>query len=313
LYVTLTRAFGSPSAVSSFGAMARSVTQQSERSHDRKKGPEALRRRLGRITLANARLRCEATGMTGANLDLLLKRIELRMPLNEAQKHSLREAVERVQNFEKGIDLVREGDRVGQSILLLSGYAIRYQQLEDGGRQITAIHVPGDFVDLHSFPLKVMDHTVGALTDCSVAIFPHAALLKITETDPYLTRALWMLTLLDSAIHREWIVAIGAKDAAAHTAHLFCELFARLKFVGLTQGHRFSFPITQAELGDALGISTVHVNRVLQGLRGDNLIEFDGRTLSILNWPRFADLAGFDGRFLHLNLERDVDLAEGLA
>jgi CRP-like cAMP-binding protein len=251
--------------------------------------------------------------LNNLNLDLLFKRIGLRMPLTEAQRELLRGAVYRTQKYPAKSDIVLEGHRVDQSTLLLSGYTTRYRLLEDGKRQITAIHVPGDFVDLHSFPLKVMDHSVGCLTDCAVAIFPHAALLRITDADPYLTRALWLLTLLDGAIHREWIVAMGAKSADAHAAHLFGELYARLKFVGLAKDHEYSLSITQNELGETLGLSAVHVNRVLQELRRDGLIEFDGKTMTILDWDALVTRAGFDGKFLHRSLERDVDLAEELS
>jgi len=180
------------------------------------------------------------------------------------------------------------------------GLACRYRALPSGERQLTAIHLPGDFVDLHSFLLKEMDHSVGALTDCTIITFPHERLVKLTERFPHLTRLLWLLTLLDGAIHREWLVGMGRLTAPQRTAHLVCEIYARLHALGLAAENRFHFPITQAALADAVGISTVHINRVLQDLRHRGLIVWDGGMVDILNWNALAGAAQFDQRYLHI-------------
>ena len=153
-----------------------------------------------------------------------------------------------------------EGDRPTYSNLLLDGFAARYKIFSNGRRQITALHVIGDFVDLHSFLIKTMDHGVLALTPCRIAAVPHATLEKISNEYPHLTRLLWLNTLIDGAIHREWLTAMGRLSATAHMAHLVCELFLRLKTVGRIDGDMIQIPLTQAELGDTLGLSTVHVN-----------------------------------------------------
>jgi CRP-like cAMP-binding protein len=236
-------------------------------------------------------------------VEFFLRRILRRDTLPEEEDCALREAADSVLRFPAGADLVREGDRPNHSILLVEGFTTRYRVLGNGQRQITAIHVPGDFVDLHSFVLKTMDHSVGALSACTVVTFPHAALKRITENHPHLTRIMWLLTMLDAALHREWLVTMGRLTAPRQMAHLICEMYIRLQVVGLADENRFSLPMTQVDLGDALGISGVHVNRVLQELRGDGLISWQGQSVQIHDWVRLQDFAEFDPGYLHLTIE----------
>lgn len=227
-------------------------------------------------------------------------KIRLRDSLGEEEQQAIVAAAEGMQHYAAGEDLVSEGDRPVRSMLVASGFTCRYRVLSEGGRQITAIHSAGDFVDLHSFLIKEMDHSVGALTPCSIITFPHERLVKVTERFPHLTRLLWLLTLLDGAIHREWLVGMGRLSAAQRTAHLICETYTRLSAIGLVRERRFSFPITQAALADAIGISTVHINRVLQELRQSGLIVWEGGHVEILDWPGLVAAAQFDDRYLHL-------------
>jgi len=240
-------------------------------------------------------------------LDLLVRRIEVRAPLSETERGVLARAFD-PQLVTTGArrDLVREGDRPTRSTLLLRGFAVRYRVLDNGRRQITALHVPGDFIDLQSFPLRLMDHSVGTLTECVTATAPHASLQRILETSPRLTLILWTLTILDSAVHREWIVAMGAMQAIEHAAHLICEIYLRLKVVGLAEHNRFPLPVTQADLADTLGISAVHVNRVLQELRKAELIRFENGVVEILDWEGLAKTGQFDDKHLHLGNEDDA-------
>jgi CRP-like cAMP-binding protein len=203
----------------------------------------------------------------------------------------------------KGEDIIREGDRPTESILLLEGFAARYNLLRKGKRQITALHIPGDFVDLHSFLVKKMDHAVLAITPCSVGFVPHETLREISENHPHLTRLLGVNLAVDAAIHRHWIVSLGRRSALEHAAHLLCEMFLRLRAVGLTEDDSFKLPLTQAELGDSLGLSTVHVNRVVQELRAKGLITWRGERLVIDDWKRLQELAEFDPTFLSLEVE----------
>lgn len=199
-----------------------------------------------------------------------------------------------------GQDLIRERDRPTSSTLLMSGFCGRYNELPDGRRQITSIHVPGDFVDLHSFLLKPMDHGIVALSDCEVAAVPHARLQGFTQEQPHLTRLLWQSTLVDAAIHRQWVVSAGRRSAVEHMAHLICEIALRLKVVDLGDEKGFRLPLTQAVLGDVLGMSSVHINRVLRDLRDRGLATWRGGDVVIDDWAGLTDLAGFDPTYLRL-------------
>lgn len=230
----------------------------------------------------------------------LILKLGRRDSVADEERRVLEGAIARTVTFRADEDMVREGDRPGESKLLLEGFAARYKILGNGKRQITNIHVPGDFVDLHSFTLKVMDHAILALSPCKVAAVPHEALRRITEEHPHLTRLLWLNTAIDGAIHRQWLVMHGRQDARGKLAHLICELFLRLEIVGGTQGRSFHLPVTQAELGDVLGLSTVHVNRTLQDLRGDGLLRWERTTVEILDWERLCGVAQFDPAYLNL-------------
>lgn len=238
--------------------------------------------------------------MAASILDEFFRKLESRDVLSAEERDALLGRVGSEVSFKQGEDLVREGDRPDRSMLVIDGFTTRYRLLASGQRQITAIHMPGDFVDLHSLLLKEMDHSVGALSNCRVVTFPHKGLVEITEQFPHLTRLLWLSTVLDGAIHREWLVAMGRRSAAEQLAHLICELYLRMNLVGRAPEQRFQLPITQVELGDVLGLSAVHVNRVLQELRAEQLLTWQGDHIHIIDWPRLQRRAEFDPRYLHL-------------
>jgi CRP-like cAMP-binding protein len=233
-----------------------------------------------------------------SGLERLFLRIGARERLSTAELQALTDAASERRHFSAGHDLVTEGDSPKTSTLLLEGMASRYNLLEDGRRQITAVHISGDFVDLQSFPLPKMDHSIGALTDCEVLTFPHSSLREITEEQPGLARSLWMLTLLDAAIHRRWLVAMGRMSALGHMAHFVCEMYLRLEAVGMASGNRMNFPIKQSELADILGLSAVHANRILQELRKLHVLRWDGNDVEIMNWNSLTALGEFDDAYL---------------
>lgn len=225
--------------------------------------------------------------------------------LSEAEARALEQAVSHHIEVEADVELVREDEISHQSLLLESGWACRYSALPDGRRQILALHVSGDFVDLQSFPLKRMDHTVATLSRCRIAVYPHENLRRLSETMPHLTRLLWMATLIDAAILRQWLLGAGQRSALERVAHLLCELFTRLDIVGAADGGAFDLPLTQAELGDVLGISQVHANRVVSDLRARGLVTWRDEKVRILDWPGLQALAAFDPTYLMLeSMER---------
>ena len=218
--------------------------------------------------------------------------------LSEREIDALQHAIEGTKGFSAGQDLVSADDRPEYSSILIEGWAARSKTLENGARQITSIHIPGDFVDLHGFLLHKMDHSVVALTACRIAKLSHERLRRITDDHPHLTRLLWLNTLVDAGIHRNWIVGMGRLPAAGHLAQLICELYVRLHAVSLADGHKFEFPLSQAVMADALGFSPVHVNRTIRELRERNLINWRARTLHILDWEKLVAFAQFDATYL---------------
>lgn len=206
----------------------------------------------------------------------------------------------RERTVEEGVDLFRQGERPTESCVIVDGFACRYKVLGGGQRQIMSFHTPGDMPDLQSLHLKVMDHSLVSLTRCRVAMVPHQALLDLTNQWPGVTAALWRDTLIDAAIFREWLAGVGRRTAHQRIAHLICEVYLRLKAVGMVDGASFELPVTQAEVADALGLSPVHVNRVLQDLRRDGYIEWRGRQAVINDWQRLRSAADFDAGYLHL-------------
>lgn len=229
----------------------------------------------------------------------LIQKLERRARLLDEEKAFLADACQPPRRVAAGEDFVRPGDRPQASTLLLEGYTARYGSFEDGRRQLTAIHIRGDFVDLHSFLLKTMDHGITALTPCTVAHVPHSALQVITERWPHLTRVLWLDTLVDAAIHRQWLVSLGRRPALGRLAHLFCELSVRFSLVGLDD-RAIPFPLTQHTVGDMLGLSTVHVNRVAQELRAEGVISWRNGRVDIQDWDGLVRLAEFDPTYLQL-------------
>jgi CRP-like cAMP-binding protein len=234
----------------------------------------------------------------------LILQLEQRDSLSDVERQALASVILRTRTCRTGEVMVREDDEISESTLLLEGFAARTKTLRDGKRQITSVHVSGDFVDLHAFLLKKIDHSIEALTPCTIAAVPHKELERITEQFPHLTRLLWLSTVIDAAIHRTWIVAMGRRSSVAQMAHFICEMYLRLVVPGPTPHWRFRLPLTQTELGDILGLSSVHVNRVIQDLRGRGLLTWQDQAVTINDWDRLAGLAEFDPTYLSLRKER---------
>lgn len=194
--------------------------------------------------------------------------------------------------------IVRQQTPLTQCTLLLEGFVERYKDTPEGRRQILAIHIPGDFVDLHSYPLKRLEHSVAALTDVRVALFPHPEIRALTKASATLTELLWRSTLVDAAINREWIVSIGARSAAIRLAHLFCEMYVRLQRIGQAPTTTFPLPLTQVDLADATGLTAVHANRMLRQLRERGMVAFRQGEVEILDWDALRRFAKFDPAYL---------------
>lgn len=195
------------------------------------------------------------------------------------------------------ITLGRDPDRVH---IILDGWAARYSVLPNGSRRITAFLLPGDFCDIHVTTLSVMDHSILAITDCTVAYVLPGLIDDITRSTPVLTRAFWRSTLIDEAILRQWLVNSGRRDALEAVAHLVCELHARMKLVGLVEDGCLELPVTQEEFGDATGLTAVHVNRTIKSLRDRGLLSIGKGVLQVPDVEALRRFCGFDPRYLHL-------------
>jgi CRP-like cAMP-binding protein len=230
----------------------------------------------------------------------MLRKLLYWLPLDAAQTEALLALPHRVKTLDPHHYVVRERETASECCLMLSGYSIRHKIVVGGARQIVAIHMKGDMVDLQNSMLGIADHSVQMLTKGEVALIPRDAVQKLALEHPRICLAMWKDTLVDGSIFREWIANIGRRDAATRLAHLLCEFSLRLKVAGLGEQTDYELPMTQEQLADAVGLTSVHVNRTLQALERDNLISRTHRAVKIGDWNRLADAGDFDATYLHL-------------
>jgi CRP-like cAMP-binding protein len=229
----------------------------------------------------------------------MVRRLERRSPLGQADREALLSLPHTLRKLAAGAHVVRDGEPAELCCLLLSGFAYRYKITGEGGRQIISFHVAAEFLDLQNSFLGIADHSVQMLTDAEIALIPSGTLQKLALTRPALARALWIDTLIDASIFREWVVNVGRRDSRARVAHLLCEFSLRLEAAGLASNHHYQLPMTQEQLADAVGLTSVHVNRVLKQLAEEGLIKRDRRSITIEDWERMRAAGDFNERYLH--------------
>jgi CRP-like cAMP-binding protein len=234
-------------------------------------------------------------------LDRMVRKFEMRANLDETDRAALYRLPFEIRDVPANRYIAREGDRPPGATLIISGLAYRHKVTVDGARQILSVHIPGDFVDLEGSLLRIADHNVQSLTQCEIAIVPRAALVRLIEQHAKLAHAMWVDTLIDGSIFREWIVNVGRRDARAGMCHLLCEFARRLKAAGMAEDGGYELPMTQEQLADALGITPVHVNRVLRDLDREGLIVRNKRFLRVPSWEALRKVAGFNENYLHLD------------
>ena len=229
-----------------------------------------------------------------------LLKLRARDDVSSEEEQAIRASVSEVIEYPADKTIIRAGQRLTTSTLLIEGFLCRYKDLSEGQRQITELHVTGDFADLHSFTLKRLDHNIMTLTRCRIGVVPHERLTEITREFPHLTRLYWFVTNLDAAIHREWEVSLGRRSALSRIAHLFCELHARLTIVARAEEASYDLPLTQTDLAECLGLTPVHVNRTLKELRERGLVAFRGGRVVINDLRGLERVAEFDPAYLYL-------------
>lgn len=221
-------------------------------------------------------------------------------PLSDPDRQLLDQFAAREERFPANVDIIAEGMVPRSVFLLKEGMAMRYRNMPDGGRQIMTFLIPGDLCDMHVFLLKEMDHSIGTITPVRVSPISRNSIMDLFGTRPRISAALWWSSLQEEAMLRERVVSLGRRDARGRVAYLLCELLWRHTAVGLVDGEVFRLPLTQTELGDTLGLTPVHINRVLKEFRQRGLISMDQRMLTLLNVEELRALAGFNKDYLHL-------------
>ncbi len=199
-------------------------------------------------------------------------------------------------------DIVRPGEVTEFSCLVVSGMAARFGQLPDGTRQITAVYIPGDMCDLYSLMLPKVEWALQALSSrLTIIKVPHRQLLELVRAYPAVAEAFWRDCVADASILSQWVVNVSRRDARMRTAHLFCEIGLRMEKAGLGSRTGFQLSAIQSQLADALGMTPVHMNRVIRALRQDNLLLVQGRDVQVPDWDALAAVGGFDGGYLELD------------
>ena len=232
---------------------------------------------------------------------LLIRKLDGIAALTEAERDALQGLPIQTRDYPAKTDVVAEGEVPTQCCLIVDGAMIRYKVLPSGQRQIVNLHVTGDIPDLQSLHLTVMDHHLATLTPATAGMIPHAALRELNARFPKVAGALWRVTLIDASLLRERIASLGQRSAVDRLAHLLCETFVRLRVMGRTRGTAMFIPLTQVEMADMLGLSAVHMNRTVQDLRARGLVVTDRDRITLPDFDRLAQLAGFDPLYLHLD------------
>jgi CRP-like cAMP-binding protein len=233
----------------------------------------------------------------------LLSKLDRAVTLTDSERRALSKVPIHLTTLKDDRDVARRGDRPSRCVLVIEGMLATSKVNAAGKRQIMAFHVPGDIPDLLSIHLEVLDSDIRTVSESKVAFIDHTPLRALCADHPRIAADLWRATLVDAAIFREWVVNVGQRPALNRLAHLFCEITVRMDEVGLAKNRSCSLPLTQTELGEATGLSPVHVNRSLQVLRARGLLSLERGELTIHDWRGLRDVAEFQFDYLHLPVE----------
>jgi CRP-like cAMP-binding protein len=237
------------------------------------------------------------------DLTRFLDRLTSRSVLSCEEQQAILNLPCRTEHVQSNRDFVQLGERVDHACLVAAGLVGRFGQNSEGKRQITAIHIPGDMADLHSVVQPTGTSALQALSIATILRIPHAAIRAVAARYPALAEALWRDCIVDSAILSEWVVNVGRRDAMVRVAHLLCEMAIRLRAAPSEGEVLFPFAVTQAQLADATGLTSVHVNRTLQSLRRKGLAEVGSRAVRIPNWDALVAVGEFDAGYLQASIE----------
>ncbi len=238
----------------------------------------------------------------GSLLEPMLRRLEYHNQFDAEDRAAILALPFTLKTVERQHYVVRDRQLATHSCVLLAGTAVRSKIVATGQRQIVSIHIKGEIVDLQNSLLTVADHSVEMLTTGRIAMIPRDEIMRVAFERPAIGKAMWLDTLVDASIFREWVANVGRRDARTRIAHLLCEFALRLKVAGLGEEDVYELPMTQEQIGDATGLTSVHVNRTLRALERDGLIDrVHSRTVHIGDWRRLAEVGDFDSNYLHLH------------
>jgi CRP-like cAMP-binding protein len=230
----------------------------------------------------------------------MLRNLELRSRLSGEDRQAVLALPYTLRTLEPSTYIIREADPPTSCGVLVSGFAYRQKLTGDGSRQIVALHIPGDAVDFQNLFLDVADHSVQMLTRGEVAYVSRGDVQDLARSRSTIGEAIFVKTLVEASIFREWVLNVGRREARIAMAHLLCEFAVRLEAEGLAGEYRYELPMTQEQLADALGLTPVHVNRTLKALEAEGLITRNKRMVSFPNWQKMREAGDFNQRYLHL-------------
>lgn len=230
----------------------------------------------------------------------LIRKLESVTTLDAEDRRAVAELPLRTRSVEAGVDVIPQGSTPSECCFVVEGWMCRYVLTANGSRQIVAFHIPGDLPDRDSLHLPHLDHAVSSISNGRVAFIPHDAILSLLKARPNLAVAFWRDAVVDAGVFRQWLTSVGRRTAKQRVAHLICEMFTRMEGLGLADGDHFSFPVTQAQLGDALGLSSVHINRTLQELKAEGVISWRGSIVTIHDEQQLREIGDFDPGYLEL-------------
>ena len=224
----------------------------------------------------------------------------LRHDMSETEKTELEAMVEKIEVHEDGARIIRRGQTCSHSTMLIDGFMLRTLESEDGARRFgVSFHIPGDFVDLHCFALKRLDHNIQCVGPARVGLVPHDAISHVMQEKPHLARLFWFSTLLDAALHREWIMKLEQLTAPRRIAHIFAEIWRRLEQVGLGYPDGFETPLRQSDIADMSGATPIHTNRSIAELRKRGLADFRRGEVRVPDRAALERYAGFNPDYLY--------------
>ena len=231
--------------------------------------------------------------------EAMVRKLERLTALDDADRAALRALPFKSEKLRRSHHLVQEGNEITECCILVRGYAMRHKIDGNGGRQIVSFHVAGDLLDLQHLLFSRADHNIETITEAEVGWVPAGDLRQLAKDRPSIGEAFWRDTLIGGAIFREWVQNVGRREARPRIAHMLCEFATRCEAAGLGRREQTEMPMTQEQIGDATGLTAVHVNRTLKALRMEGLLRRHGRKIAVQDWDRLRSVADFDPAYLH--------------